>query len=167
MDGRVLGRYNWMWHENINRATDIETHGIHYNSNIVKAPYQLPKWHVYLFLQNIAIYMYTIPVRSIIIIYLCVELTWGSVVWYMLALLCGTIILVLISIQPSVTLFSLEVLKLKYLITNFYRCYVPHVLLMYNYLLCYFDVIFSYVFCYTLWTLVGIYLLYGKRTWTS
>ena len=134
VDGRVFGRYNWMWHENINRATDIETHGIHYNSNIVKAPYQLPKSHVYLFLHNIAIYMYTIPVRSIIIIYHCVELTWGSVVWYMLALLCGTIILVLIPIQPSVTLFSLEVLKLKYLITYFYRCHVPHVLLVYNFL---------------------------------
>ena len=40
---------------------------------------------------KIAIYMYIMPVRSAIIICHCVELTWGSVVWDMLVLLCGTL----------------------------------------------------------------------------
>ena len=78
--------------------------------------------------------MYIIPVRSAIIIRHCVELTWGNVVWDMLVLLCGTTFLALISIQPSASLFSLEVLKQQYVITYFNLSYVPHdiVLLMYN-----------------------------------
>ena len=70
------------------------------------------KSKVYLFFfYQIAIYMYTIPVRSAIIICHCVELhvTWGNVVGDMLTLLYGTAFLVLISIQTSVSLFSLEV----------------------------------------------------------
>ena len=70
--------------------------------------------------------MYTIPVRSAIIICHCVELTWGSVVWDMLELLCGTTFLALISIQTSASLFSLEVLKQQYVITYFDISYVPH-----------------------------------------
>ena len=81
--------------------------------------------------KKIAICMYIIPVRSVIIICHCVELTWGSVVWDMLVLLCGT----LISIRTSASLSSLEVLKQQYVITYFNLSYVPHdiVLLMYNY----------------------------------
>ena len=79
--------------------------------------------------------MYTIPVKSAIIIDHCVELTWGSVVWDVLALLCGITFLSSISIQTPASLFSLEVLKQQYVITYFYLNYVPHdiVLLMYNY----------------------------------
>ena len=96
------------------------------------------------FSQKIAIYMYIIPVRSAIIICHCVELTWGSVVWDTLVLLCGTTFLALISIQTSASLFSLEVLKQQYVITYFNLSYVPHdiVLLMYNYWLCNFLSIF-------------------------
>ena len=79
--------------------------------------------------------MYLIPVRSAIIICHCVELTWGSVDWDMLVLLCGTTFLALISIHTSASLFSLEVLKQQYVITYFNLRYVPHdiVLLMLNY----------------------------------
>ena len=85
------------------------------------------------FYKKIVIYMYTIPVRSAIIICHCVELTCGNVVWDMLALLFGTAFLVLISIQTSVRLFSLEVLKQQYVTTHFTWSHVLHVLLMYNY----------------------------------
>ena len=86
-------------------------------------------------LTKIAIYMYTIPVRSAIIICHCVELTWGSVVWDMLVLLCGATFYALISIQTLASLYSLEVLKQQYVITYFSLSYVQHdiVLLMYNY----------------------------------
>ena len=79
--------------------------------------------------------MYIIPVRSAISICHCVELTWGSVVWNMFVILCGTTFLALISIQTSASLFSLEVLKQQYVITYFKLTYVPHdiVLLVYNY----------------------------------
>ena len=89
-------------------------------------------------LQILAIYMYTIPVRNAIIICHCVELTWGNVVWDILALLCGTTFLVLISIHASASLFSLEVLKQQYVITYFNRGHALHVLLMYNYWWCHF-----------------------------
>ena len=79
--------------------------------------------------------MYIIPVRSAITICHREELTWGSVVWDMLVLLCGTTFLVPISIQTSASLFFLEVLKQQYVITYFNLSDVPHdiVLLMYNY----------------------------------
>ena len=74
---------------------------------------------LYCVFTKIAIHLCTIPIRSAIIICHCVELTWGNVVWDMLALLYGTAFLVLISIQTSVSLFSLEVLKQQYVITYF------------------------------------------------
>ena len=74
-----------------------------------------------------------IPIRSVIIICHCVVLTWGSVVWDMWVLLYGTTFLVLISIQTSASLFSLEVLKQQYVITYFNRSRVPHVLLINDY----------------------------------
>ena len=68
------------------------------------------------FLRKIAIYMYVILVRSVIIICHCVQLTWGSVVWDMWALLYGTTFLALTPIQTSASLFSLEDLKQQYVI---------------------------------------------------
>ena len=59
--------------------------------------------------------------------------TWGNVVWVTLALLYGTAFLVIISIQTSASLFSLEVIKQQYVITYFNRSHVPHVFLTYNY----------------------------------
>ena len=73
---------------------------------------------------EIAICMYIIPVRSVITICHCVELTWGSVVWDMWALLHGTTFLVSISIQTSASLFSLKLLKQQYVITYFNNMWV-------------------------------------------
>ena len=88
------------------------------------------------------LYIYLIPVRSAIIICHCVKLTWGSVDWYMWALLFGKAFIVLISIQTSASLFSLEVLKQQYVITHSNRSHEPHVLLTYivtgDVILCYF-----------------------------
>ena len=103
--------------------------------------------------------MYTIPVRSAIIICHCVELTLGNVVWDMLALLFGTAFLVLISIQTSVSLFSLEVLKQQYVTAYFNWSHVLHVLLMYNYWWCHFMSFWDIFFCCTLCTPVKIYIL--------
>ena len=50
--------------------------------------------------------MYTIPVRSAIIICHCVKITLESVVWDMLVLLCGTTFLALISIQTVANKFN-------------------------------------------------------------
>ena len=94
------------------------------------------------FLQKIAICIYMIPVRSVIIICHCLELTRGGVIWNMWALLYGTTFLALISIQTSASLFSLEVLKQQYIITYFNRSYVPHVLLIYDYWYCHFVSLF-------------------------
>ena len=63
----------------------------------------------------------------------CVELTWGNVVWDMLALLYETAFLLLMSIPTSMSLFSLEVPKQQYVTTYFNRSHVLHVLLMYHY----------------------------------
>ena len=103
------------------------------------------------FLQKLAIDIYTIPVRSAIAIWHCVEITWEPVVWDMLALLCETIFLALISTQTSASLSYLEVLKQQYTITYFNLSYEPHdiVLLMYTG-----NVIFCQFFCCTLCTLL-------------
>ena len=95
---------------------------------------------------KIVIYMYTIPVGSAIIICRCVELSWGNVVSDMLALLFGTTFLALISIQTSVSLFSLEVLKQQNITTCFDRSHVLHVLLMYNYWYCHFMSFWDFLF---------------------
>ena len=91
---------------------------------------------------KIAIYIYTTPVRSAIMIYYCVELTWGSVLWDMLTLLYITAFLVLISTQTSVSWFSLEFLKQQYVIAYINWNYVPHALLMHNYRKCHFLSVF-------------------------
>ena len=75
------------------------------------------------------IYMYTIPVKSAVIICHYVELKWGSVIWDMWVLLYGTSFLVFISIQTQASLFPQEVLKHQSVITNFNQSCV-HVLLM-------------------------------------
>ena len=84
-------------------------------------------------LRKIAIYTYMILVRIVIIICLCVGLTWGCVVWDMWALLYGTTFLVLTTFQTSARLFSLGVLMQQYVITYFNWSNVPHVLLIHNY----------------------------------
>ena len=94
------------------------------------------------FLRKIAVYMYMILVRSVIIICHCVELTWGNVVWDMWALLYGTTFLVLTSIQTSASVFSLEVLKHQYVITYSNWSHVPHVLLIHNYWQCHLVLLF-------------------------
>ena len=64
-------------------------------------------------------------------------------VWcHIMKFLYGTTFLVLISIQASASLFSVEVLKQQYVITYFNWSHVLHVLLIYNYCYCHFVLLF-------------------------
>ena len=101
-----------------------------------------------------------IPIRSVIICH-SVELTWGSVVWDMLAFQYGTTFLVLISIQTSVSLFSSEVLQQQYVITYFDRSHVSHVLcccyiIIGNIILCYFFSFFLLHPLHPCWNILAI-----------
>ena len=127
----------------------------HRSSNVYDIPWRVMCASLS-FYKKIAIYMYTISVRSVIIICHCEEQTWGSMVWDIWALLYGTAFLVLISIQTSASFFSLEVVKQQNVITYFNRNHVPPVLLMYNYWECHGLSIFLLYLLHPCWNIRAI-----------